>query len=213
MQSTDSSWTPLHMQTNVSTAKHQFKLLSVTDFSLYMETPARFLKYESTTEFRQLMSNYVSTKAAISTVDFLLAPVSARVQVSLNQNKMDFNEPQLKMDIVLDQLQISLLKNQFRCALGASDWFATYEKRVEYYKYNAPSKTPTEDPQSWWKFAIRATLDKAKSEKRTWNLQFFKNYREDKANYIPLFKKSFKIGRRKVDGTGERNVPQNSSGK
>lgn len=122
---------------------------------------------------------------------FVLKPVSGEGRIEMSKTgKAD--KPKLKAQMIFDEIGFILDEDQYRDALMVIDLFHFYIRHQQYRKYQPKGVTPKENPRAWLKFATDAVLSQIHERNRQWSWDYFRERRDDRKQYIELFKKQKK---------------------
>lgn len=122
---------------------------------------------------------------------FVLKPVSGEGRIEMSKTgKAD--KPKLKAQMIFDEIGFILDEDQYRDALMMIDLFHFYIRHQQYRKYQPKGVTPKENPRAWLKFATDAVLSQIHERNRQWSWDYFRERRDDRKQYIELFKKQKK---------------------
>lgn len=199
--STDENWKPTFIQSTSAGSTH--KLATLGALALYWDTDAQLLgsgKGSQTAEeqgiehttiiekFRDMIAKKDSTD--FSAHQYILKPVTGRAGLEIDKTgKVD--RPKMKARLLFNELGFVIDDDQYRDALMLVDLFHYFIRHQEYRKFQ-PKASPKEDPRAWLQFAANSVRDKIHERNRRWTWAYFKERRDDRNNYINLFKKKKK---------------------
>lgn len=196
--STDGEWKPTFIQDSTKTTHKLATLgaLSVywnTDTKLYGSGRESSSSDEAPMEHAEMIKTF---KAMIGKADentgvdhqFILRPVSGQAKIEMDKSG-DVHAPKWKANLLFDEIGVVLDDHQYRDALMLVDLFHYFIRHQEYKKYQPKGVTPKEDPRAWLRFAGDAILSKIHDRNRRWSWEYFKERRDNRLQYIELFKK------------------------
>lgn len=196
--STDGQWNPTYIQNSTGVAH---KLASLEALAVYWNTDSTLMGSgrqvqvagakaishdEMLTQFKDMIAKGEDSDSAHH--QFILKPVSGKAKLELN-NSGKSDAPKLKASLIFDEIGLVLDDYQYRDALMMVDLFHYFVRHQEYKKLQPKGKTPKEDPKAWLRFAGDAVLSKIHERNRRWSWGYFKERRDDRIQYISLFKK------------------------
>ncbi|KAL1957788.1 hypothetical protein VTO42DRAFT_5506 [Malbranchea cinnamomea] len=190
--STDEEWRPTFIQ---STSGTSHKLATLNSLAIYWNTDADLFEkrskgdvgselHMSHEELMDRLRDYIEEKEQSQ---YILKPVSGRAGLELDKTG-SIDKPRVKARLLFDELGFVLDDHQYRDALMLVDLFHYFIRRQEY-KNLRPKCRPKEDPRAWFRFAGDAILSKIHERNRQWSWDYIKERRDDRMQYISLFKK------------------------
>lgn len=198
--STDENWRPTFIQSSSSTTH---KLATLGSLALYWDTDASLIgtgtgdagpdkqgadREEILTKFRDLI--VTGDSPAVNEHQYILKPVSGRAGLEMDKTgKTD--RPKMKARLLFNELGFVLDETQYRDLLMLVDLFHYFIRHQEYRKLQ-PAKSPKEDPRAWLQFAGKAVLDRIHDRNKRWSWAYFAERRDDRKQYMSLFKKKKK---------------------
>lgn len=207
--STDSEWRPTFIQ---ATSGNSHKLAVLNSFGLYWNSDAELYgtgrggdvgAEAQDIDKEKLLKQFKDGIENNDTSQYLLKPVSGRAGIEMDKTgKID--RPKVKARLLFQELGFILDDEQYRDALMLVDLMHFMIRHQEYKKVQ-PEKSPKEDPQAWIKFAGTAVLDKIHDRNRRWSWEYFKERRDQRLQYIELFKKKKKEQKLTDDETKNLN--------
>ena len=209
--STDENWRPTFIQSTSSTTH---KLATLGSLAVYWDTDTELIgtgigeqsAEQQGIEHNDIMEKFRSMiiKGDSPEVDkhqFILKPVSGRAGLEMDKTgKTD--RAKMKARLLFNELGFVLDDTQYRDLLMLVDLFHYFIRHQEYRKLQ-PAKRPKEDPKAWLHFAGKAVLDRIHDRNRRWSWEYFKERRDDRIQYISLFKKKKKEEKLTPDETKE----------
>ncbi|KAL8804321.1 MAG: hypothetical protein Q9223_005969 [Gallowayella weberi] len=205
--STDADWRPSFIQSSSGTTH---KLAVLGELAFYWNTDATLFGTGKGSEVGAEAQNIDRGvlidrfKQAIQdgkNHQYMLKPVSGRAAVELDKTGK-IEKPKVKARLLFNELGFVLDEDQYRDALMMVDLFHYFIRHQEYKKYQ-PEKTPKEDPKAWLRFAFTAVHRKIQERNRKWTWGYFQERRDDRLQYIELFKRKKKEEKLNSAETGE----------
>ena len=188
--STDADWRPTFIQ-SVSGTAH--KLATLNSLAVYWNTDAELFGKGSAQDgdldmsHEELMDRLRDYIEAGEKSQHILKPVSGKAGLELDKTG-SIEKPRIKARLLFDELGFVLDDHQYRDALMLVDLFHYFIRNREY-KSLQPKCSVKEDPRAWFRFAGNAILSKIHERNRRWTWDFMKERRDDRIQYIALFKK------------------------
>ncbi|KAJ5899161.1 hypothetical protein N7495_003905 [Penicillium taxi] len=191
--STDAEWNPTFIQ---STSETTHKLAVLGALSVYWNTDATLLGTGRGSDIGaeaqgighdELMDKLRDTIENGEGNQFMLRPVSGRAGLEMDKSGK-YDRPAMKARLLFDELGFVLDDNQYRDALMLVDLFHYFIRHQEYKRFQ-PKSSPKEDPRAWLKFAGNSVLSKIHDRNRRWTWDYIRERRDDRIEYIKLFKK------------------------
>ncbi|KAK5174294.1 Vacuolar protein sorting-associated protein 13 [Saxophila tyrrhenica] len=195
--STDENWRPTFIQSASSTTH---KLATLGSLAVYWDTDAKLIgtgtgnpgpenqgrdHKDILEKFRALIVKGDSPE--VNEHQFILKPVSGRAGLEMDKTgKTD--RAKMKARLLFNELGFVLDDTQYRDLLMLVDLFHYFIRHQEYKKLQ-PTKSPKEDPRAWLHFAGKAVLDRIHDKNKRWSWAYFAERRDDRKQYITLFKK------------------------
>jgi vacuolar protein sorting-associated protein 13A/C len=195
--STDENWKPTWIQ-GASTTTH--KLATLGSLAVYWDTDTELLgtgtgqqdAKEQGMDHKDVVDKLrslivASDSEAVKEHQFILKPVSGRAGLEMDKTGKH-DRPKMKARLLFNELGFVLDDHQYRDALMLVDLFHYFIRHQEYKKLQ-PSKSPKEDPRAWLLFAGKAVVDRIHDKNKRWSWAYFAERRDDRKEYIKLFKK------------------------
>nr|XP_018668116.1 vacuolar protein sorting-associated protein 13D [Ciona intestinalis] len=164
IQSTDENWQP--NPTNLNSADKKWKLVHLSNMSMYWDTNARFFGHDMH-EIKDLMMNYkadlVEPDASYAS-KYIVNPVNSEAKFIQDLSswplRSDLN-PRLSFTMDLQLVALQLSKSQYNQMLALGEeitrWNLQHSNRV-----GRPTNTITKNPRTWWRWAIMKHLSTIK---------------------------------------------------
>ncbi|EPS41948.1 hypothetical protein H072_4103 [Dactylellina haptotyla CBS 200.50] len=186
--STNENWLPIFIQGNVAVTHKLGKLSSLaiywnTDTTLIGDGPHE----DVLKEFPRLIAK---CNQPSESQQFILKPVSGEARLELCKTP-SHETPKLKARTLFDEIGFVLDEHQYRDALMLIDLFHFYIRHQQYKKLR-PKMPLKENTKAWFNFAITAVLSEIHEKNKKWTWAYFKERRDDRLQYILLFKKKKK---------------------
>ncbi|KAH8926014.1 hypothetical protein BT69DRAFT_1239533 [Atractiella rhizophila] len=180
IQSSDENWMPAF----IADAKKSInKLMNLERLGVYFDTDAGNLTGE---EMRSFIANLAQngTKGH----QFILSPVSSIGHLTMS-HRIDHTTPKWDVELFFDQLAFVLDEDQYRDALSMLELFHFYIRKNQYRKFRPQIKEFEKNrAKAFWRFAGSAIISEIHEKHRQWSWAFFKERRNDRKEYISLFK-------------------------
>jgi vacuolar protein sorting-associated protein 13A/C len=195
--STDENWKPTFIQGG-TTSTH--KLATLGSLAVYWDTDTKLIgtgKGSQSKDEQEIDHDDFIEKLRGMIVrgenpdlgdhQFILKPISGRMGLEMDKTGKP-DRPKMKARLLFDELGFIVDEDQYRDALMLVDLFHYFIRHQEYKRFQ-PKSSPKEDPAGWLRFAGQAVLDKIHDRNRRWSWEYFKERRDDRKQYIELFKK------------------------
>ncbi|MCJ1358957.1 MAG: hypothetical protein MMC33_008957 [Icmadophila ericetorum] len=194
--STDENWTPTFIK---AAEKVSRKLVKLTSMAIYWNTDSELFgkgmspregSEPKRPEHVELLVKFRDGLEQDEGFQYVLRPISGRAGVTMDKTgKVEI--PKTKARLIFNELAFVLDDDQYRDTLMLLDFFHYFTRHHEYSKLR-PNKTAKEDPQAWIRFAGQAVLRKIHERNRTWTWEYIRQRRDERKQYIDLFKKKQK---------------------
>ncbi|MCJ1313085.1 hypothetical protein MMC25_006762 [Agyrium rufum] len=194
--STDENWVPTIIK---GTSPTTHKLATLGSLGIYWNTDAKLYGTGKGTDtgaeaqkvdHNELMDKFKSGIGEEGDHQYILKPITGRAGVELDKTGKS-DKPKVKARLLFNELGFILDDEQYRDALMLVDLFHYFIRHQEYKKLQ-PKSTPKEDPRAWLRFAGTAVLDKIHERNQKWTWEYMRQRRDDRRQYIELFKKKKK---------------------
>lgn len=190
--STDESWIPTFIQ---STSGLSHKLAVLESLAMYWNTDTELFGGVYGTEsdaqeklgHEALMDRLRSAITDEEVKQHMLKPVSCRAGIELDKTG-EMDRPRMKARFLFDELGFVIDDQQYRDALMLMDLFHSYYFSRENRELR-PQSPPKKDPKAWFRYAGNVVLRKIHDRNRRWTWDYIKERRDDRKNYIALFKR------------------------
>ena len=111
-------------------------------------------------------------------------------------------------EVFFDEIGFVLDNSQFRDAISMIDMYHFYLRRYKYNRFRPSDEDQKVNPRlALLKFAGAAILDEVHQKRRCWTWEYFKERRDDRERYIPLFSKRESGGTLSPE-VGSRPIPR-----
>jgi vacuolar protein sorting-associated protein 13A/C len=119
----------------------------------------------------------------------ILSIIHRILQIIMN-HKLDKSTPRFDVQLLFDEIGVSLDNDQYRDVISLVDMFHFYARQHQYKKYR-PQEWEFERnrPRALLNFAGKAILADIHDRHRRWTWAFFAERRDDRLAYVDLFKK------------------------
>ena len=206
--STDENWRPTFIQATSATSR---KLVDLKELAFYWNTNTSLFgtgkgadvgAEAQKASHEDIVSMFGKAIESGEGQQYMLRPVTGRAAVELDKTgKTD--RPNIKARLLFQELGFVLDDEQYRDALMLLDLFHYFIRHQEYKKIQ-PKSSPKEDPRAWLKFAFTAVHGKIQERNRQWTWDYIRKRRDDRVQYISLFKKLSKD--EKLTSTEEESI-------
>ena len=208
--STDEEWKPTWIQGSSNTTH---KLATLGSLAVYWDTDSSLLgtgtdqkdadKDIDTDHILQSLRELIvkGDSPAVNEHQFILRPVSGRAGLEMDKSG-NHDRPKMKARLLFNELGFILDDHQYRDALMLVDLFHYFIRHQEYRKLQ-PSTSPKQDPRAWLQFAGKSVLDRIHDKNKRWSWAYFAERRDDRKQYIMLFKKKKREEKLTAEETSE----------
>ncbi|KAK0549054.1 Vacuolar protein sorting-associated protein 13 [Tilletia horrida] len=184
--STDDNWNPTFVQ---NTADGIHKLARLESLSAYWDTDSTSLAGFSITEAQEKFSALIARQSEIPDHQYILKPVTGAGRLVMRR-KMTADVPKMDAELLFEELGFALDDEQYRDIILVTDLFQFYNRQAQYRKFRPSNKELEENrPRALLKFAGQAILNEVHEKHRKWSWDYFKQRRDDRKEYVSLFKK------------------------
>jgi len=185
-------------------SKKVFKIVNLNTLSIYMNTKKPFSmplpNFKTNTDLISKMQELVPTKSRPLPYDYILAPFTAEVKVSLDSNDdpKTFTPDNPKLVVMIDcpLLRLCLDSSQFHSLLNLLFWTKNFTLRLEHvslYKSRPRHKkmTPARSLK-WWKYAFLCIRNRQRYQKNQSSWPSIKKFIKANEDYHLLKSASIK---------------------
>ncbi|KAJ7597035.1 vacuolar protein sorting-associated protein 13 [Mycena floridula] len=184
--SVNEKWQPTFIE---STAGAIHKLGNLQSLAVYFDTDSPSMAGLPQAEFIKRFHSNISHNREDGNHQFVLKPVSGEGRIIMN-HKPDKQNPRFDVQLLFDEIGVSLDDNQYRDAISLLDMYHVYARQQEYRKYRPIEEEFTINAaQSRLRFAGTAILEGVKQRRRQWSWPYFAERRDDRVKYLDLFQK------------------------
>ena len=194
--STDQDWRPTFIQATSETSR---KLVDLKELAFYWNTNTSLFGTGKGTDVgaeaqkashEDIIALFGKAITSGEGQQYMLRPVTGRAAVELDKTgKLD--RPKIKARLLFQELGFVLDDEQYRDILMLIDLFHYFLRHQEYKKLQ-PKSSPKEDPRAWLRFGFKAVHNKIHERNRQWTWDYIRARRDDRVQYISLFKKQAK---------------------
>ena len=186
--STDENWKPTIIQSSSSTTH---KLAKLGSLAVYWDTDAELIgpgrASGQAPGTKDILNKFGELGLHPTNHQYVLKPVSGQAGLEMDKTgKLD--RPKIKARVFFDELGFVLDEDQYRDSLMLVDLFHYFLRHQETKKLQ-PKASPKEDPRAWFQFAGKAVVDRIHDKNKVWSWAYLKERRDDRLQYIELFKK------------------------
>ncbi|KAE8269165.1 hypothetical protein A4X09_0g3183 [Tilletia walkeri] len=184
--STDNKWNPTFVQ---NTADGIHKLARLESLSAYWDTDSTSLAGFDISEAQQKFSELIARQNEIPEHQYILKPVTGAGRLIMRR-KMDADTPKMDAELLFEELGFALDDEQYRDIILVTDLFQFYNRQAQYRRLRPSTKELEENrARSLLKFAGQAILNEVHEKHRKWSWEYFRDRRDDRKEYVTLFKK------------------------
>ncbi|CAD6889894.1 unnamed protein product [Tilletia caries] len=184
--STDGNWNPAFVQ---STVDGIHKLARLESLSAYWDTDSTSLAGFEISEAQQKFSELIARQNEIPEHQYILKPVTGAGRLIMRR-KMDADTPKMDAELLFEELGFALDDEQYRDIILVTDLFQFYNRQAQYRRLRPSTKELEENrARALLKFAGQAILNEVHEKHRKWSWDHFRDRRDDRKEYVALFKK------------------------
>ncbi|KAG6900136.1 hypothetical protein C0993_002481 [Termitomyces sp. T159_Od127] len=182
--SVNGAWNPAFIE---STAGAIHKLANLQSLALYFDTDSRSVAELSSVDFQKRICNMISHGERDSPHQFILKPVSGEGRIVVN-HKINDKTPRFDIQLIFDEIGVALDDKQYRDIISLLDMYHVYVRQRQYSKYRSRDHSMSSG-KSRLLFAATVVLEGIRERNRKWTWSYFAERRDDRNQYIDLFKK------------------------
>ncbi|GAA94842.1 hypothetical protein E5Q_01496 [Mixia osmundae IAM 14324] len=183
--STDEHWQPTFLH---NSDKGIHKLAKLDSLAIYFDTDSTSLGGQSQADAMKTFVSLIATETSTSSHQFILKPVSGAGRLIMNKH-MDGQTPKIDAELFFNELGFVLDGDQYRDALSMVDLFHFYTRQHQYRKFRPPEiEFEKSKSRALLRFAGSAILNEVHEKNRVWSWSYFAERRDDRKEYIQLFK-------------------------
>ncbi|CAO1638595.1 unnamed protein product [Sympodiomycopsis kandeliae] len=183
--STDANWNPTFIQ---NSAEGIHKLARLESLSLYWDTDSESLAGYQTNESQEKFSALIPREGQEPSHQYVLKPVSGAGRLIM-RHKMTPDIAKLDAQLLFDELGFALDDEQYRDVISVADLFHFYTRQAQYRRFRPSIEEVQENkPRAMLRFAGQAILNEVHEKHRVWTWDYFKQRRDDRKEYVELFK-------------------------
>ncbi|KAF5314046.1 hypothetical protein D9611_006808 [Ephemerocybe angulata] len=184
--SVDGEWKPAFIE---STAGAIHKLAQLQSLAMYFDTEAQSMAGLPQKEAIARFSEMISDVDGKWNHQYILKPVSGEGRIIVNHH-VDRNTPRFNVELLFDEIGVSLDDDQYRHAISLVDMYQVYMRKQQYKKYlPQESEVSINQARSRLQSAAKAILSVVHEKNRKWTWAYFAERRDDRNKYVDLFQK------------------------
>ncbi|KAJ2952086.1 hypothetical protein O0L34_g4356 [Tuta absoluta] len=190
VHTTDENW----KQTVVTEAVTKiYKILSLEGLAIYWNSETELYARTGSDTIKGRLQSEIATKTSQPTFySYALGPINATAKLKLNTKPEaetpKFNTPKVTLSLHMEQLSISLSKNQYRDMMLMFDSMDRMSKGMPYRKYRPDLKTYRGHYKEWWRFAYTCILEEEVRRRRNnWDWAHMLQHRQLCKNYATAY--------------------------
>ncbi|KAN0063379.1 Vacuolar protein sorting-associated protein 13 [Thecaphora frezii] len=187
--STDADWNPTFIQ---NSAEGIHKLARLESLAVYWDTDSDSLAGYEVAEAQKKFSALIAREGHSRDHQFILKPVSGAGRLIMRR-KMTSDVPKLDAQLLFEELGFALDDEQYRDVISVADLFHFYTRQAQYRRFRpSPEEIEENRPRALLRFAGRAILNEVHEKHRTWTWDYLRERRDDRKEYVTLFKEKQK---------------------
>ncbi|KIM85199.1 hypothetical protein PILCRDRAFT_817197 [Piloderma croceum F 1598] len=184
--SVNDKWEPAFID---SSAGAIHKLGNLQSLAVYFNTDSPSMAGLPVAEAITKFSDLIAQETHVPDHQFILKPVSGEGRIIMN-HKLDKDTPRFDVQLLFDEIGVVLDDSQYRDAISLVDMYHVYVRQHQYRKFRPSEEDFSENrPKALLLFAGKAILEGVKDRRRKWTWEYFAERRDDRNQYIELFKK------------------------
>ncbi|XP_070537095.1 intermembrane lipid transfer protein VPS13A-like isoform X2 [Ptychodera flava] len=178
-----------------STSSLIHKLVELDCLAVYWNTNSRMYSNLPREQLRNILKDGIAgTELKPPSHQFLIKPISMKAQVRINPKPTsDMSIPKIFVNVVLEEIGVSLSKKQFRDLMELLESFERMVRNEPYRKYrpNVPAKG---NAKQWWHYAQNCVLhENVKRKNNMWSWNNISKHRELMKKYKAAWKEKVQI--------------------
>lgn len=181
--STDENWEPSFISITRNLTR---KLLLLKKFACYMNTESDSIFHEDPDVLLGKLKQYFSDPP--QDYQFLLKPVSGEGHLSVHKDGATLAHPHIRAELFFEEFGIDFDSSQYRDILWTALKFHWYQKTWKFRKLR-PKASVEENPREWFQYVAKSVLDEIHDKNVKWSWAYFKKRRDQRKQYIELWKK------------------------
>lgn len=187
--STDANWNPTFIQ-NSGDGIH--KLARLESLSVYWDTDSESLAGHEISEAQKKFNALIARDGSTPSHQYILKPVSGAGRLVMRK-KMTSEVPKMDAQLLFEELGFALDDEQYRDVISVADLFHFYTRQAQYRKFRPSAEELEENrPRALLRFAGKAILNEVHERHRVWTWDYFRERRDDRKEYVELFKQKEK---------------------
>lgn len=183
--STDADWNPTFIQ---NSADGIHKLARLESLSVYWDTDSESLAGYEISEAQKKFNALIARQGGSPSHQYILKPVSGAGRLVMRK-KMTSEVPKMDAQLLFEELGFALDDEQYRDVISVADLFHFYTRQAQYRKFRpSPEELQENKPRALLRFAGKAILNEVHQRHRVWTWDYFRERRDDRKEYVELFK-------------------------
>ncbi|CCE83218.1 Piso0_003790 [Millerozyma farinosa CBS 7064] len=182
--STDGDWTPSFISI---TQAFTHKLLTLKNFSIYMNTTSEMLYTDNFDELLETFKGLTTLEAGRKNLEYLLNPVSGEGRLTVHKRGATDEFPHAKCELFFDEFGIDIDSDQYRDLLWTASTFHWHLKTKKFRKLR-PRCTVSENPKEWFRYAANSILNEVHEKNYRWSWEYMAKRRDQRKAYIKFWK-------------------------
>lgn len=187
--STDANWNPTFIQ-NSGDGIH--KLARLESLSVYWDTDSDSLAGHEISEAQKKFNALIARSDSTPDHQYILKPVSGAGRLVMRK-KMTPEVPKMDAQLLFEELGFAIDDEQYRDVISVADLFHFYTRQAQYRRFRpTPEQLAENRPRALLRFAGAAILNEVHERHRVWTWDYFRQRRDDRKEYVELFKQKEK---------------------
>lgn len=183
--STDANWNPTFIQ-NSGDGIH--KLARLESLSVYWDTDSESLAGHEISQAQKKFNALIARDGSTPSHQYILKPVSGAGRLVMRK-KMTSEIPKMDAQLLFEELGFALDDEQYRDVISVADLFHFYTRQSQYRRFRpSPEELEENKPRALLRFAGKAILNEVHERHRVWSWDYFRERRDDRKEYVELFK-------------------------
>ncbi|KAF5375265.1 hypothetical protein D9758_000284 [Tetrapyrgos nigripes] len=155
--------------------------------TVYFDTDASSLAGLQPNEAFKKFNSMIATESTKPEHQFILKPVSGEGRIIVN-HKVGQDTPRFDVQLLFDEIGVSLDDNQYRDAISLLDMYHVYVRQHQYRKLQpSQEEFAANRAKARLKFAADAIRHQVHERKRQWTWDYFAERRDDRQRYVNLY--------------------------
>ncbi|XP_013138688.1 PREDICTED: vacuolar protein sorting-associated protein 13C [Papilio polytes] len=190
VHTTDENWKQAVIQEAVTKI---FKILDLEGLAIYWNPATELYSKSEAQDIKVRLQNEIATKSSQpSSYKYALGPINATAKLKLNPkpegDTPKFSIPKVILSLHMEQLSVSLTKDQYQDMMLLADSMDRMSKGAPYRKYRPDVRSYKNHYKQWWHFAYTCILeDEVRRRRRNWEWTHMLNHRRLCKDYASAY--------------------------